>query len=107
MKSIRHWAAPAIQALQRGDHFMLTAPSGNSMLPKIRPGDLVELEPVDDFTQLEVGDIVLVKVRGTIYLHLIRAIENKRVQIANNHGRINGWTARRNVYGRAVRVRRA
>jgi len=36
------------------------------------------------------GDVVLVKVKGTVYLHLITALEKERVQIGNNRGRIIG-----------------
>lgn len=41
---------------------------------------------------------------GFVYLHLITALEKERVQIGNNHGRINGWTPKSNVYGRATRI---
>jgi hypothetical protein len=59
---------------------------------------------VTDALALRRGDIVLVKVKGTVYLHQITALEKDRVQIGNNHGRINGWTPRANVYGRAARI---
>src|SRR5438128_8306752 len=35
--------------------------------------------------------IVLRKVKGFQYLHLIRAAQGKRFQIGNNRGRVNGW----------------
>jgi ApbE superfamily uncharacterized protein (UPF0280 family) len=49
---------------------------------------------------------VLAKVAGTIYLHLVSAIDTarKRVQISNNRGRINGWTNHERVYGICVTV---
>lgn len=74
------------------------------MTPRVRSGATCELEPVSDPDSLRRGDIVLVKVKGTIYLHLITAVEKDRVQIGNNHGRINGWTPKSNVYGRLVSV---
>jgi hypothetical protein len=43
------------------------------MRGKVDDGDLVTLVPAADIT-LEVGDIVLVRVSGTDYLHLIKAI---------------------------------
>lgn len=52
---------------------------------------------------LSTGDIVLIKVRGHIYLHLITALNGSRVQIGNNHGRINGWTSRDRIAGRIAR----
>ena len=48
---------------------------------------------------LKIGDIVLCKVNGIQYLHLVKAISGGRVQIGNNKGRINGWTSRRNIFG--------
>lgn len=46
--------------------------------------------------------IVLAHVAGAWYLHRVEAIEGERVQIANERGRINGWTHRRNVAGVVV-----
>ena len=59
-----------------------------------------------DSTRVEVGDIVLTKVAGNIYVHLVKAIEpaKRRVQIGNNRGGINGWTGFDRVYGIAVSV---
>ena len=74
------------------------------MAPRVRSGATCELEPVTDAEMLRRGDVVLVKVKGTVYLHLITALEKERVQIGNNHGRINGWTPKANVYGRLTRI---
>jgi hypothetical protein len=55
---------------------------------------------------LEVGDIVLARVAGTLYLHLVSAVDpgNGRVQISNNRGRINGWTSQAKVFGICARI---
>ena len=53
---------------------------------------------------LEVGDIVLCKVAGNEYLHIVKAIENGRYQIGNNRGRINGLVSANSIYGRCIRV---
>jgi hypothetical protein len=47
---------------------------------------------------LEVGDIVLCKASGNEYLHIVKAIENGRHQIGNNHGFINGWIGPENIH---------
>lgn len=73
------------------------------MVPLIHSRQLVTVAPVDA-ARVEVGDIVLAKVAGTVYLHLVTAIEGKRVQIGNNRGRINGWTSRERVFGLCVEV---
>src|SRR5215471_2195284 len=65
-------------------------PSGSSMVPLIRSRQLVTVAPVDPAT-VEVGDIVLARVAGTVYLHLVTAVDAAagRVQISNNRGRVN------------------
>lgn len=76
-------------------------PRGNSMTPIISSGQLVTVEPLDRDT-LQLGDVVLAKVRGQFYLHKVVGVDKprRRVQIGNNHGHINGWTNFSNVYGR-------
>jgi hypothetical protein len=75
-------------------------PTGSSMVPLIRSRQLVTVSPVDA-AKVEVGDIVLARVAGTVYLHLVSAIDPSagRVQISNNRGRINGWTNHARIYG--------
>ena len=53
---------------------------------------------------LEVGDIVLCKVAGNEYLHIVKAIEDGRYQIGNNRGFINGWIGPEHIYGKCVKV---
>lgn len=80
-------------------------PVGNSMTPRILSRQLVTVEPLPKEAELEKGDVVLAKVNGKVYLHLVSAIgQDGRVQISNNHGHVNGWTTRDKVYGRLVRV---
>jgi len=80
-------------------------PTGNSMVPLVRSRDEVVVAPVDP-SLLVVGDIVLAKVAGNVYLHLVKALDptKGRVQIGNNRGRINGWTSADRVYGIAISV---
>jgi hypothetical protein len=78
-------------------------PRGNSMRGKIESGQLCPVEPVDPAT-LAVGDIVLCKVNGREYLHLVKAVQGVRFQIGNNRGRINGWVSANSIFGKCVRV---
>jgi hypothetical protein len=75
------------------------------MVPLIRSRDEVIVAPVDP-RLVEVGDIVLTRVAGSVYIHLVKAIEpsKQRVQIGNNRGGINGWTGFDRIYGIAVSV---
>ncbi len=74
------------------------------MTGKIESGQLCTVEPVGDLAALKVGDIVLCKVNGNEYLHLIKAVQGQRFQIGNNRGFINGWVGPNAIYGRCIRV---
>lgn len=76
-------------------------PKGNSMVPKINSGDLVTVAAAND---LAVGDIVLCKVHGRQYVHLIKAIKGDQYQIGNNRGGINGWIKRTGIFGKVIKV---
>ena len=78
-------------------------PGGNSMQGKIESGQLCTVEPVDP-ASLDVGDIVLCKVNGQQYLHLVKAKQGSRFQIGNNRGGINGWVSADAIFGRCARV---
>ena len=76
---------------------------GQSMTPILKSGQSVICEPVKDETKLEKKDIVLCKVKGHYYLHLIWAIRNdKEYLIGNNHGHPNGWVSRNQIFGKVV-----
>jgi hypothetical protein len=74
------------------------------MSGKIESGQLCTVEPLSRPTQLEKGDIVLCKVNGNEYLHLIKAVQGQRFQIGNNRGRINGWIGINSIFGKLVKV---
>ncbi|HZZ78935.1 MAG TPA: S24 family peptidase [Gemmataceae bacterium] len=96
------WATQDIARLQAGETVQFR-PKGNSMQGKIESGQLCTVEPVD-VESLEVGDIVLCKVNGSQYLHLVKAIQGKRFQIGNNRGRINGWVSENSIFGKCTKV---
>jgi hypothetical protein len=96
------WATGYIAKLRAGETVSFR-PRGNSMAGKVESGQLCTVVPVDP-AELEVGDIVLCKVRGRDYLHLVKAIQGKRFQIGNNRGRINGWVSGNAVFGRCTKV---
>lgn len=77
-------------------------PHGNSMVPRIHSGDLVTVAPLTQPPKPD--DIVLCRVAGHYYVHLVTALQGERVQIGNNKGHINGWTKLANVYGAVTKV---
>jgi hypothetical protein len=96
------WATHYIEKLKNGEAVQFR-PRGHSMKGKISSGQLVTLEPLSDIT-LKLGDIVLCKVNGSQYLHLIKGIQGDRYQIGNNIGRINGWVTKNSIFGICVKV---
>ncbi len=96
------WATKHIEQLLANKAVQFR-PRGNSMSGKIESGQLVTVAPLGDH-QPVVGEIVLCKVNGMEYLHLVKAVSGDRFQIGNNRGRINGWTSRRNIFGIVTHV---
>ena len=96
------WASDYITKLQAGETVSFR-PRGHSMAPRIGSGQLCTVEPVDP-AAICAGDIVLCKVRGSEYLHFVKAIQGDRFQIGNNRGLINGWIGASGIYGRLSKV---
>ena len=96
------WATHYIEKLKNNETFSFR-PRGGSMKGKIESGQLCTVAPAKE-EDLKKGDIVLCKVSGNQYLHLIKAIQGKRYQIGNNIGRINGWITFNSIYGKLIKV---
>lgn len=95
------WALPYIEKLKSSETVQFR-PRGNSMQPRINSGDQVTVSSKID--ELAVGDIVLCKVKGRHYLHLIKAMESDRFQIGNNRGFINGWISKNAIFGKVTQI---
>lgn len=99
------WAKNYIEKLQKGETVSFR-PKGNSMKPKIESGDLVTVSP--DLKDLKDGDIVLCKVKGRHYVHLVKSVkttgDKKSYLIGNNKGGINGWVGSNCIFGRVTEV---
>src|SRR5262249_15014400 len=96
------WAKYYIEQLQAGATVKFR-PRGNSTVGRIESGQLCTIEPVAA-SALVVGDIVLCKVKGADYLHIIKAIDGARFQIGNNRGFINGWISAAAIFGRCIKI---
>lgn len=89
------------QRLLAGEEVVSREP-GNSMTPRLKSRQPVRLAPAT-WEQVEPGDIVYCRVRGSFYTHLVKAKQPDRgVLIGNNHGRTNGWT--KQVFGKVVEI---
>lgn len=92
------WATQLIDKLKDGET-VKCKPRGYSMTGKIENGQEVTIKPLEDGIKLSKGDIVLCRVKGKEYLHLIKAIQGERYQIGNNKGHINGWIGINSIFG--------
>lgn len=90
-----------VERLARGET-VVTRSHGNSMTPRIKSGSRLTVEPLHKPPQK--GDVVLAKVRGSYYFHLVTGVRGQTYQISNNHGHVNGWTSQ--VYGLVTKVER-
>lgn len=97
------WAKYAIDDLKKGQSVRIR-PKGESMKGLIKSGSLVEIRPLTKNENVNVKDIVLCRVKGREYLHLVGAVKDDRCLIQNNIGHINGWISRDNVYGIYVKT---
>ena len=96
------WATQYIAKLKNGETVSFR-PRGNSMSGKIDSGQLCTVEPVAP-EEINVADIVLCKVNGREYLHLVKAMQGQRFQIGNNRGRVNGWITANSIFGKCVKI---
>lgn len=97
------WATVYIEQLKQGKTVKFR-PKGNSMTGRVNNGQLCTVEPIKDLSCLSKGDVVLCKVGGNQYLHLISAISTNRWQISNNKGHVNGWVGENGIYGKLIKV---
>jgi len=96
------WADGYIARLALGETVQFR-PRGHSMTGKVNDGQLCTVAPLGE-SVVNTGDIVLCRVKGAQYLHLVKAVQGDRFQIGNNRGGINGWVTRRQLFGRLIAV---
>lgn len=95
------WATEYIKKLQNGEVVQFR-PRGGSMTGRINSGNLVTVVPVSG--DINKNDIVLCKVKGSQYLHIVKALDGNRYQIGNNKGRINGWITMNSIFGICTKI---
>lgn len=96
------WATHHIAALKAGNTVQFR-PRGNSMVGRVGSGQLVTVEPLGAAAPAK-DEIVLCKVNGNEYLHLVKAVNANRYQIGNNRGGVNGWVSLAQIFGRCTKV---
>ena len=94
------WATRYAAALKCGETVRFR-PRGHSMTGRVNDGQLVTVEPLPN-GGANVGDVVLCRVDGREYLHLVKARDGGEYLIGNNKGKVNGWT--RHVFGVVTKI---
>ena len=97
------WATNYINMLLEGETVQFR-PRGHSMSGKVDDGNLVTIEPLTEDLSLKTGDIVLCKVNGSEYLHLVKSVMQERYLIGNNRGKTNRWIGINKIYGKCVKI---
>lgn len=99
-----HWKEKKLSEMAKGESF-ITSEKGNSMTPIFQSNEDMLLTKIDSLDEVEVGDAVFCKVKGSYFTHLVKAKDEKKgCLIGNNHGKINGWT--KNVFAIATKIKK-
>lgn len=102
----RDWAEEALQQLKAGQTARVR-PRGHSMQGRIKDGELVVIEPCR-VRELKEGDIVLARIQGRRYSHLVLHQVLGRAGfsylIGNEKGRPDGWVHEDHIYGKVTGV---
>jgi aspartyl-tRNA synthetase len=93
----------AEEALKENEYIKIKG-VGNSMTPILKNKQTVLVQRINKETQLEKNDIIFCKVGPYYYLHKIISINKDRYQIGNNHGHVNGWIGRENIFAKVIRI---
>ena len=98
---------PLLVALQEGESYTWTAPDGGdfaSMRKAIKHGQTLTMSPVTNSSEVQVGDIVLVKWHKGHLFHLVGEIQDDQFLIVNSVGKINGWVSGKDILGRVTNI---
>lgn len=93
---MQEWLSEHFSRLSAGQMTQFR-PAESSMMPVIRPGQLVTFAPIDG--KLAVGDIVLCTMNSTPYIAEIKAIKTSKCLIGDLNGNIFGWTTPESIVG--------
>jgi len=98
---------PIFETLKAGHSFTWTMPEGGdlaSMRAAIRHGQTLTMSPIRELSEIQVGDIVLVRWHeGHIY-HLVGEIQGDQFLITNSVGKTNGWVDGSAILGRVTKI---
>lgn len=89
-----------VEALKRGE-VIESYEYGDSMFPIFVSGEHHILTPVNDKTDIKIGDAVFCKIGNAYLTHLVWMISNGYYLIGSSAGILNGWT--KDIYAIATK----
>ena len=98
---------PLLKALKEGKSYTWTVPDGGnlaSMRMAIKHGQTLTMSPIDDPSEIQVGDLVLVKWHQSDIFHIVGEIQEDQYLIINSLGKVNGWVSAKEILGRITKI---
>ncbi|MBI5839595.1 MAG: hypothetical protein HZB19_05780 [Chloroflexi bacterium] len=98
---------PLLEALKEGKSYTWTMPDGGnlaSMREAIKHGQTLTMSPIVNPSEIQVGDLVLVKWHQSDIFHLVGEIQGDQFLIVNSLGKINGWVSAKEILGRITNI---
>ena len=98
---------PLLQALRSGQSYTFTISEGGdlaSMRAAFKHGQTVTITPVTDPRQVQPGDIVFLRWRGSHITHIVQEVQGDQFLIVNSLGKINGWAPGSDLLGRVSQI---
>jgi hypothetical protein len=96
-----------VEALSKGETYTWTIPDGGylaSMRGALKHGQTLTISPIKEESEIQKGDIVLVKWHKGQILHLVGEIQEHQFLIVNSLGKNNGWVSAQEILGRVTEV---
>ncbi|MDX9952802.1 MAG: hypothetical protein RBT75_01845 [Anaerolineae bacterium] len=103
----KHKKDPLLEALKEGQSYTWTVPDGGnlaSMRAALKHGQTLTMSPITDPSEIQVGDMVLVKWHQSDIFHIVGNIQDGQFLIVNSLGKINGWVAAPDILGRVTKI---
>ena len=104
----KHHNNPLLEAMRARQAYTITISEGGdlaSMRRAFKHGQIVTFEPVTDaHNQVQAGDIVFLRWRGSYITHIVQEIQGDQYLIVNSLGGINGWVSGSDLLGRVTKI---
>lgn len=98
---------PLLEALKEGKSYTWTIPDGGnlaSMREAVKHGQTLTMSPIVNPSEIQVGDLVLVKWHQSDIFHIVGEIQGDQFLIVNSLGKVNGWVSATEILGRVTKI---